>query len=158
MCDEILLRSNLVTAVQLGVARSLQAREGGALTECLVRIDAVDETALVEALASALFLPTATTAELAAVDADLMKLLPAELIIELRVVPIAVDGDLLTVAFADPSDERAVAEVAFFAGQDIARAVAPPTGIRAVLERMFGIRVLSQLRPIASRVALAASR
>jgi len=158
MCDDILLRSNLVTAMQLGVARSLQAREGGALTECLVRIDAVAESALVDALASALCLPTATAAQLAAVDSELMKLIPSELAIELRAVPIAVDDDLLTVAFADASDERAVAEIAFFAGRDIARAVAPPTGIRAVLERLFGIRVLSQLHPTASRVAKAASR
>ncbi len=157
MCDEILLRLALVTAEELDAARRLRARQGGALTEHLVRGGAVSEAALVEALSAALFVPTATADELATIDLALMKLLPAELMVEMRAVPIAVDREMLTVAFADVSDAQAVSEIAFFAGRDIARVAAPPTAICALLEYAFGIRVLSEMRTLASRSDRSAS-
>jgi hypothetical protein len=158
MCDDILLRFGLVTAEHLEAARALQSREGAPLTECLVRTGAIDEATLVEALARALFLPSVTAADLAAVGADVLQLLPADLAIEVRALPLAVEDDLMTVAFADATDERGVAEVAFFAGRAVARVIAPPSAIRAELERHFGIRVLSQARAVVYRAARVARR
>jgi hypothetical protein len=145
MCDEILLRLGLVSAAQCEAARALCSRHGAPLTEWLVRAGAIGEAALVDALAAALRLPTLTADDLASVSADVLQLVPADVIVERRAIPVAVDDALITVAFADAADEEAVAEVAFFAGRDVARAVAAPSTICAVLRRWFDIHVLSDL-------------
>jgi hypothetical protein len=150
MCDEILLRLGLLNAEQLDAARAMRLRESRPLTECLVRAGAIDEAALVDALAGALRLPTVTAAHLFAVDAGVAALLPRELAVELRAFPVAVDDELITIAFADAADEAAVSEATFFVGRAVARAIAPPLAICAALERRFDIQLLSERRPIAS--------
>jgi hypothetical protein len=151
MCDEILLRLGLLSAEQLAGARALSARESRPLTECLVRAGVIDEGVLVAALARALFVPIVTAEQLAKVDARAAGLLPRELAFELRALPIAVDDEVVTIAFADAADEHAVAEATFFAGRAVARAVAPPLALCAALERRFGIRVLSEPRSSATQ-------
>jgi hypothetical protein len=151
MCDEILLRLGPLTAEQLATARTACSRESRPLTECLVRAGVIDERVLVATLASALRLPTVTAEQLAKVDVGVAALLPRELAFELRALPIAVDDEAVTIAFADAVDEHAVSEATFFVGRAVARAVAPPLALGATLERRFGIRMLSEPRSTASQ-------
>jgi hypothetical protein len=59
---------------------------------------------------------------------------------------VAADDEMITIAFADPADKEAISEVAFFVGRAVAPAIAPPSAIRAELERRFGLRVLLEAR------------
>jgi hypothetical protein len=59
---------------------------------------------------------------------------------EFRVVPVEIDGEgTITLAMADPSDNHAVDEVAFFADRFVVRAVASESAIRRAIERYYGV-------------------
>src|SRR5205807_1603651 len=64
---------------------------------------------------------------------------PADMAIELRAIPVSLDGENnLTVAMSDPSDRHAVDEITFFTGAYVVRAVATQMQIAWCLAHYYG--------------------
>jgi hypothetical protein len=83
--------------------------------------------------------PACCLDRLSAVPRDVLAQLPRDLAVEHRMIPLWVepDGDLC-VAMIDPTDTRAVDEVAFFTQRTILREVAPATPIGWALSTYYG--------------------
>ena len=140
----LLLRHGLVTQAQLGAAMALKSKDGGSLGECLVCIGAVGEGQLVEFYHKRLMIPRMPDAKLNVIPARVLQLVPADMAAEFRVVPVEIDNEgTLTVAMADPSDNHAVDELAFFADRFVLRAVASESAVRRALETHYGLRFSS---------------
>ena len=73
----------------------------------------------------------------------MLALVTADMAAEFRVLPLELDGDGLVLAMADPTDNHAVDEVAFFADRFIVRVVATESAIRDGIERHYGVRFTS---------------
>ena len=124
MSGALLLRHGLVTQVQLGQATALQKKDGGSFGECLVRIGAVDEEQLVEFYHRRLMIPRIADAKLFIVSPKVLGLVPADMAAEFRSVPVEVDNEgTVTLVMADPTNNHAVDEIAFFADRFVLRAV-----------------------------------
>src|SRR5260370_2627499 len=119
MADEsgtLLLHAGIVRPDQVHAAHELRQRDGGSFGECLVRVGAIDEDQLVEFYHKRLMIPRLPDNQLSGVSREALSVVPADMASEFRVVPVELDAEgSVTLAMADPSDNHAVSEVAFFA-------------------------------------------
>ena len=135
----LLVRSGLVSPSALDDARARVAKLGGTVGEQLVTIGAISDDALTDFYRSRLLVPQVNPNTLARLPAKVVAALPGDMAIELRAVPVALDGDNnLTVAMSDPSDRHAVDEIAFFTGAYVVRAVATQMQIAWCLAHYYG--------------------
>jgi hypothetical protein len=140
----LLLRAGVLRPDQVAAAHQLRQREGGSFGECLIRTGAISEDALVEFYHRRLMIPRINAAKLEHVPLKVIALVPADMAAEFRVIPVEIDGEgNVTLAMADPSDNHAVDEVAFFVDRFVVRAVAAESAVRRAIERYYGVRFMS---------------
>jgi hypothetical protein len=143
MPGALLLRMGVVRPADLAAATALQERDGGSFGECLVRLGLVDEPELAEFYQSHLMITRVPDHRLVDVHKNILALVTADMAAEFRVLPIDLDGDGLVLAMADPTDNHAVDEVAFFADRFVVRVVATESAIRDGIERHYRVRFTS---------------
>lgn len=134
----LLVRFGLVTASQLEAARQRVAQAGGTIGEALVVMNAVDDGTLTEFYRTRLLVPQVDANSLARISAKTLATVPADVAIELRLVPVAFDREgNLTVAMSDPSNGRAVDELGFFTSSYVVRNVATQAQIAWCLAKYY---------------------
>ena len=135
----LLVRSGLVSSNALDDARARVTSIGGTLGEQLVTTGAVSDDTLTEFYRARLLVPQVNPNQLARLTPKVVATIPSDMAIELRAIPVSLDGDNnLTVAMSDPSDRHAVDEIAFFTGAYVVRAVATQMQIAWCLAHYYG--------------------
>jgi hypothetical protein len=155
----LLLRAGAIRPEQLTAAHALKAREGGSFGECLVRMGVMTEEGLVEFYHKRLMIPRLDESRLQDLPAKVLSLVTPDMAAEFRVVPVEIDREgTLTLAMADPSDNHAVDEVAFFADKFVVRGVASESAVRRAIERHYRVKFAAPaLPPTSSRSAAQAA-
>lgn len=140
----IFLKTGVLTPQGLNAAIALKQRDGGSLSEAILRLGLLDEEHLVSAFQKNMQIPRVSAAALARVSKDVLNAIPADLAAQLRVIPMDIDaGGNLTLAMVDPSDDEAVEQVIMHTLSEVNRAVASPTAMREALRTHYGV-VLSK--------------
>src|SRR3569833_4770137 len=135
----LLVRSGLVTSSALDDARARVTEIGGTIGEQLVANGVLTDEVLTDFYKTRLLVPQVRPNTLARLPMKVVGLIPSDMAIALRVVPVSLDEDNdLTVAMSDPSDRHAVDEIAFFTGAYVVRAVAPQMQIAWCLAHYYG--------------------
>jgi hypothetical protein len=135
----LLVRSGLVTASALDDARARVTEIGGTIGEQLVASGILTDEVLTDFYKTRLLVPQVNPNTLARLQVKVVGLIPNDMAIELRVVPVSIDDENnLTVAMSDPSDRHAVDEIAFFTGAYVVRAVATQMQIAWCLAHYYG--------------------
>ncbi|HET9989661.1 MAG TPA: hypothetical protein VFQ65_14110, partial [Kofleriaceae bacterium] len=135
----LLVRSGLVTSSALDDARARVTEIGGTIGEQLVANGILTDDVLTDFYKSRLLVPQVNPNTLARLPIKVIGLIPNDMAIELRVVPVSIDEENnLTVAMSDPSDRHAVDEIAFFTGAYVVRAVATQMQIAWCLAHYYG--------------------
>jgi len=135
----LLVRSGLVSSNALDDARARVASIGGTLGEQLVTTGAIGDDDLTDFYRARLLVPQVNPNMLARLTPKVVETIPGDMAIELRAIPVSLDGDNnLTVAMSDPSDRHAVDEIAFFTGAYVVRAVATQMQIAWCLAHYYG--------------------
>jgi len=75
----------------------------------------------------------------AAIDPELLRLIPAEIAGKYELIPVERNGSSLTVAIGDPTNLAALDEVGFLTGLCILSGIAAPSAIRGAIERSYQI-------------------
>lgn len=136
----IFLRTGVLTPQGLAAATALKQRDGGTLSEAILRLGLLDEEHLVSAFQKNMAIPRVSAAALARVPRDVLSSVPPHMAAELRVIPTELDSSgNLTLAMVDPTDDRAADEVAAYTQRPIQRAVASPTAMREALRTHYGV-------------------
>ena len=135
----MLVRSGLVSERALTAARSTVTRTGGTIGEHLVASGDLTDDAITDFYRQRLLVPQVSANALAKLKAKVIEAVPADMAIELRVIPVSLDREgNLTLAMSDPSDRHAVDEVTFFSGNYVVRAVATQMQIAWCLAHYYG--------------------
>jgi hypothetical protein len=135
----LLLAEGLVTQEQLGEAARQQSLNGGTIGLHLVRAGVIREGMLTTVLCAKLELPLVTDDELQRITPEVAALLPRDVAVISRVVPLEVhEAPWLSVAMSDPTDDRTVAEAARITGCKLRLKVAPESELSLTLERLYG--------------------
>ncbi len=136
---DILLEAGVVTTEQIDAALDSQRDSGTRIGEALVELGAASESDIGWALARQLgFTYLDLVPE--ALDPELVRSFPEGLLRRLLAVPLVRSENVLTVAFGDPTDREAIAELEHVAGMAIIPSVAVPSMIYQVLDRFGGVR------------------
>jgi hypothetical protein len=135
----LLVRSGLVTSTALDDARVQVGEQGGTIGEQLVFSGVIADDVLTDFYKSRLLVPQVNPNTLARLPAKVVAVIPSDMAIELRAIPVSLDADNnLTVAMSDPSDSNAVDEISFFSGTYVVRAVATQMQIAWCLAHYYG--------------------
>lgn len=137
---EMLLNEKLITPEQLDEALKCQTIFGIKLGSSLIELGSITDEQLCAFLSNKLGVPHAPPRALTNVPADVLALVPTEIAQKFRVIPIRLDGRRLALAMADPTDFKAIDEVAFVSGCVVVPYIVPDIRITAALSMLYQIR------------------
>lgn len=134
----LLVRCGVATNAQLEAARTFVANAGGTIGEALVTMGTISDSELTEFYRTQLRLPQVDANALAKISPKAIAMIPADMAVELRMVPIRIDAEgNLTVAMSDPANSLALDEVTFFCGCYVVRNVATQAQIAWCLAKYY---------------------
>ncbi|MDD2897912.1 MAG: hypothetical protein PHI31_04280 [Desulfuromonadaceae bacterium] len=137
---EMLLKEKLITPEQLDEALKCQTIFGIKLGSSLIELGSLSDEQLCTFLSRKLGVPYAPPRALTTVPPEVLALVSADIAQKFRVIPIKLDGRRLTLAMADPTDFKAIDEVAFVSGCVVVPHIAPDIRITAALSMLYQIR------------------
>jgi type IV pilus assembly protein PilB len=133
---DILVAAGLTSPEQLARAVTSQRSSGKRLGQILVEQGAVSEDDIAWALSNQLGYPYIfLTPDI--IDEGAARALPDDFLRQRRILPILRFGEEMTLAMADPTDQRTVDEVAGRTRLAVKRALALGSNIEAMLDRLF---------------------
>ena len=137
---ELLLNEKLITPEQLDDALKNQTIFGIKLGSALVELGFISDEQLCRFLSRKLGVPAVSPRIMATIPPEVLALVPAELAGKYRVVPIRADGKKLALAMADPTDFKAMEEVAFVSGCVVLPHIVPDVRLTSALSKYYQIR------------------
>jgi type IV pilus assembly protein PilB len=128
-----LLEKGLITGEELSEALLEQSLTGEKLGRVLVKLKMISESTLNELLGIKEMNPGE------AIDQQLLRIIPEELIRRYKVFPVKKDKNRLYIAMADTLNVMAIDDLRLVTGLDIEPLVASEKEINALIEKNFGI-------------------
>ena len=141
---DLLVRSGLVDAAGLARAREAQEKNGASLSIALVALGLANEQSIVEAIAQSMRLETLHP-ELPEVLADVAALLPPDFCRKRTVVPLSLQGKILRLAIADPTDYSTIQDAEFRSGKRIMAVVASTAQVQNLIHTIYPEEVPANL-------------
>lgn len=134
-----MLNEKLITPEQLNEALTSQVIFGIKLGSSLVELGFITDEQLCALLSRKLGVPPVSPRALSYVSPEVLALVPAELAKKYRLIPIKVEGKKLALAMTDPTDFKAIDEVAFVSGCVVRPHIAPDVRITAALSKFYQV-------------------
>jgi type IV pilus assembly protein PilB len=131
-----LVAEGLLTPEQLHRALTEQRGTSEKLGTVLVRLNLVTEDSLVAFLSKQYNVPSINLTNLE-IDGDLLKLVPEQIAKKHEVLPVKRQGNVLTLAMADPTNVFALDDVGFMTNLQIQPMVASQGALRKAIERYY---------------------
>lgn len=148
MLGEMLLKVGALSEVQLQQVLNAQTIYGGRLGTNLVEMGLVGEEELARALYEQLGVPHVELAALNSVPREILALVPFEMVVRYRVLPVALTGKKLTLAMEDPSDFQAIEEIGFLTGLVVVPRLCSELRLSLALERYYRIKRTVRYIPV----------
>jgi type IV pilus assembly protein PilB len=133
---ELLLRDQIISPEQLQRAQEESRKSGDRLGNALIKTGAIPEEDLTQFLSKQYGVPAVNLAEFD-IDPEVIALVPKDVAVRHRVVPVNRAGSSLIVAIADPSNILAIDDLKFVTGYNIEAVVASDVGISDAIERYY---------------------
>ncbi|MBI2943902.1 MAG: type IV-A pilus assembly ATPase PilB [Candidatus Wallbacteria bacterium] len=133
---ELLVKHNLITKDQLTKALAQQETSGGRIGANLVKLGFISEDEITAFLSRQYGVPSINLNQFE-VDANVTKLIDADMAQKYQVLPINRAGGVLTVAMADPSNIFAIDDIKFKTGLRVEPVVAAESAIRNAINKYY---------------------
>lgn len=131
---ELLVRAGLIDEPALEMALRLQERSGGKLGEVLVAELVLTEDAIALALAEQKGLRHINLTSFP-VDRTVATMLPLRMVRRREIIPIAISGETVVLAMADPLDVEAIDETELLTAMKVEPVVAAASQVRYAIEK-----------------------
>ncbi|MBW1809370.1 MAG: hypothetical protein JRJ87_14335 [Deltaproteobacteria bacterium] len=135
----LLVEDEVITEEQLQQALGAAVRYGGTLAQNLIRLSLLTDEELASFMSEKLQLPMAEANQFENLPAFITRLVPSDIVLAHRIVPIMLHQGVIAVAIADPTDRAAMEEIAFATGYQASPVVAACNLIEAAMARYYGI-------------------
>jgi type IV pilus assembly protein PilB len=137
---ELLEREGLLTRAKLDYAMAVRRRTKRPLGALLLELNLVAEPVLHGFLARRYALESIDLSD-RDIDPEVLRLVPPDMACKHEAMPVARDGNVLTVALTDPTDLAAIDEIGFATGLRVRAVLARRTHIRHGLARHYGAAI-----------------
>ncbi|MEW6009176.1 MAG: ATPase, T2SS/T4P/T4SS family [Candidatus Omnitrophota bacterium] len=134
---QILIKNNLITKENLDKAIKLQSKQGGRLSDILVKLGYISAKDLIIALSEGLGLPPIDLSRFK-IDPEVTNLIPQETARHYQIIPVSKMGNTLTLAMADPLNVFAIDAVKTLTGFDINPIIAKPEDVLNAITLCYG--------------------
>ena len=133
---ELLVRNEVIDEGQLEQAEQHAMQNGGLLNAAVVKLGFIEEAELVQMLSEEYELPVVQIEE-QEVDEDVLALILQKIAMKHHLLPLALDGDTLTVAMVDPSNIIALNDIKFITGYNIRVTLSALEDLKLHLEKLY---------------------
>ncbi len=135
--SEIVRERNLISPAQFAEVQEEHERTGKRPAEIIVDFGLMTEIELLRAIADYQNFDFYDLEELE-IPREVLRIMPASVARMYEAIPVAVMGNLVTVAVIDPTNPQLVEELSFVIGKDVQLAVAPSKQIQDAVTRYYG--------------------
>lgn len=136
---ELLLRDQLISSEQLELAQEESRKSGERIGHSLVKLGAIQEEDLTQFLSRQYGVPAINLAEFE-IEPAIIELIPKDVAIRHRVIPVNRSGQALIVAMSDPSNILAIDDLKFLTGYNIEVVVASDVAIAAAISQYYEVK------------------
>lgn len=157
---DMLLNAKMVTPAQIDDALQNRVFFGGKIGTSLVELGFLREEDLARFLGRKLMVPYISPEELLHIPAETIALIPQEMALKYRVIPLEMKQKRLSLVMSDPADLAAVDEISFITGFVIKPMIAPEFRLLQALSLYYGLHISTRFQRIIDRLhteAVAAS-
>jgi len=149
---DMLQNAGLITREQFDEALKNRVLFGGKIGTSLIELGYVREDDLARFLSSKLAVPFIAAERLLAISADTIQLIPRDLALTYRVIPLHRDKKRLYLVMADPADLKAIDEISFITGFIVKPVIAPEVRLIQALGKYYGFEVDHRYQQIIARI------
>ncbi|MBU0600454.1 Flp pilus assembly complex ATPase component TadA [bacterium] len=141
---EMLVSAGIITHEQLEVALKEQNKTRDQLGRLLVKLNFATEEVIASFIASQLGISFVSLAEIgfSEIDPKVAKSIPDNIIQRQKLIPIAREGNILTVAMANPLNIIAIDDIGIITGYEVKPVIATESEINAVIEKYYGTELM----------------
>ena len=118
-------------------ALNIQQTKGGRLGEALLKIRAIEEDLLLQALATQFEMPWLPHLDVTQVDHEWIKKVPIHFARRYRVLPLKVDDGAIVVATTDPLETAALDDLRLLLGMPVKAVLTSPMALMSCLNRAY---------------------
>ena len=133
---DLLLKEKRITPAQLQEALNYQKANGGKLGLNLVKLGFVTDEEITALLSKQYGVPSINLTQFA-IDASVIKLIPADTAQKYQIVPLSRSGATLTIAITDPTNVFAMDDIKFMTGYNVEPVVASETAVTDAIKRYY---------------------
>jgi twitching motility protein PilT len=133
---ELLVERGLITTNQLKDALKKQAQVGGHIGSALVEMGSISTDDLLNALSGQLGIPSANLFKIN-IPPNMLKLMPLEKIKSMKVLPISIDENTVTLAMVNPRDMLSIRDIEFSLGKKVHPVVVPSSQMDVLIESLI---------------------
>ena len=134
---EILIDSELISEEQLAQALEVQKKGNRLLGEVLVEMGYVTETQVIKTLEFALRIPYVDLSSII-INRGILALVPEHIAQKHLLIPVRHEGNVLTIAMADPLNFYAVDDVQMITGLEVKTNISTRADIKTAIDRFYG--------------------
>ena len=149
---DMLLNAEMVTPAQIDDALQNRVFFGGKIGTSLVELGFLREEDLAQFLGRKLMVPYIAPEALLHIPSETIALIPAEMALKYRVIPLELKQRRLSLVMSDPADLAAVDEISFITGYVIKPMIAPEFRLLQALNLYYGLQISTRFQQIIDRL------
>jgi hypothetical protein len=135
----LLVEGGLISEAQLQRALTASVNSGGGLVQNLIRLGATTGDRVAAFFASRLQLPLAQPSQFDNLPAFITRLVPIDVVMNHRTVPLMLHQGVLHMAISDPTNRAALEEISFITGYSASAVAAADELIESAMARYYDI-------------------
>ncbi len=132
----MLIRSKMISDVQLARALEEQKSSGARFGACLIKLGFIKEEELASFLSRQYGIPSINLTEFE-IDPGIIRMIPADVVQKYQVIPVNRAGSTLIVAMSDPTNIFAIDDIKFMTGFSVEVVVATEAAIKAAIDKYY---------------------
>ncbi|HVC98511.1 MAG TPA: ATPase, T2SS/T4P/T4SS family [Pirellulales bacterium] len=138
---QLLLDKGLLDSKQLEALLEFQARDNSPLESILIKKGFANDQDIAKVYSEYLVVPIVELpASGPALDPTLARLIPEKLCRDQLIVPVAIDGETLEIAFVSPNEMLIVDEIQLLTGLSVRPLIAPRSVVESLIEALFSAK------------------
>lgn len=149
---DMLLQAGMLTPRQLDDALQHRVFFGGKIGTNLVELGYLREEDLAQFLGRKLMVPYISPDRLLHIPTEVIDLIPREMALKYRVIPLELQKKRLSLVMSDPADLAAIDEISFITGFVIKPLIAPELRLMQALGQYYGLVIGERYQKIIDRL------
>ena len=135
----LLIEKGLISQEQFDIAMKESQKTGEIIGKTLTRLKFITQEQLLETLSEQLGLKFYHSLKDIEISPEVIKAIPAKLVLHYKFMPLTLKGKMLTIAVSNPLDVWPVEDMKLHFGYDVDRVLAPDKEIAKLVKQYYGI-------------------